>query len=133
MQRENQETIILVVDDSASVQKLVELTLRRKGYSVVSASSGVSAFASLADTPPDLILLDVMLVALDGFQICRVIRRHPDFANIPIIILSGREGEEDRRAGLEAGVDAYLTKPFKPDQLVAAVENVLAQQPMVRV
>lgn len=133
MQRETHEKIILVVDDSASVQKLVELTLRRNGYSVVSAASGVSAFASLAETPPDLILLDVMLVALDGFQICRAIRRHPDFADIPIIILSGREGESDRQAGLDAGVDAYLTKPFKPAQLVAAVENVLAEKSTVRV
>ncbi len=133
MHRENQETIILVVDDSASVQKLVELTLRRRGYSVISASSGVSAFASLAETPPDLILLDVMLVVLGGFQVCRAIRRHPDFAGIPIIILSGREGEADRRAGIDAGVDAYLTKPFKPDQLVAAVESVLASKSTVSV
>ncbi len=68
------ESTVLIVDDSASVRKLVELTLRRSGFSVISAVSGVAALATLAETRPDLILLDVMLVSLDGFQLCRAIR-----------------------------------------------------------
>jgi DNA-binding response OmpR family regulator len=127
------ESTILIVDDSASVRKLVELTLRRSGYSVISAISGVSALATLAETRPDLILLDVMLVSLDGFQLCRAIRNHPDFTEIPIIILSGREGETDRQAGLAAGVDAYLTKPFKPNQLTAIVRQLLTERAGARV
>lgn len=123
--QETSDFTILIVDDSASVRKLVELTLRRRGYTVVSATSGVSALASLAETRPDLILLDVMLDALSGFHLCRAIRRHDDLGSIPIIILSGREGEADRQAGLAAGVDAYLTKPFKPDELLEAVASQL--------
>jgi twitching motility two-component system response regulator PilG len=127
------EPTILVVDDSASVRKLVELTLRRSGFSVISATSGVAALAALAETKPDLILLDVMLVALDGFQLCRAIRNHPDYASVPIIILSGRESDSDRQSGMDAGVDAYLTKPFKPDQLSSIVQQLLANRSEVRV
>ena len=119
------ETTVLIVDDSASVRKLVELTLRRSGFSVISAMSGLEALAMLAETRPDLILLDVMLVSLDGFQLCRVIRNHPDYAETPVVILSGRESEADRQAGFDAGVDAYLVKPFKPNELTAVVNQLL--------
>ena len=93
---------VLAVDDSASIRKLVELTLRREGYSVVTADSGLKALAELARQRPDLLLLDVMLVALDGFQLCRVIRNHPEYGDLPIVILSGRETAADREAGLRA-------------------------------
>lgn len=116
---------VLVVDDSASVRKLIELTLRREGFSVISATSGIGALATLADTAPDVILLDVMLLELDGLQLCRVIRKHPKYKNTPIVMLSGRESESDRAAGLAAGVDAYLTKPFQPQVLIATVREHL--------
>ncbi len=122
---------VLAVDDSASIRKLVELTLRREGYNVVTADSGLTALASLARQRPDLLLLDVMLVALDGFQLCQVIRNHPTFSDLPIIILSGRETTADREAGLRAGVSAYLTKPFRPEQLLEAVREQLAAVPTV--
>lgn len=122
---------VLAVDDSASIRKLVELTLRRVGYTVVTADSGLKALAALARQRPDLLLLDVMLVALDGFQLCRVIRDHPQYADLPIVILSGRETEADREAGLQAGVSAYLTKPFRPEQLLEAVRAQLAAPPKV--
>ncbi|MFW6074787.1 MAG: response regulator [Chloroflexota bacterium] len=127
MPHRSEETIILVVDDSASVRKLVELTLRRNRYTVLSATSGVSALSALSENTPDLVLLDVMLESLNGFQICRAIRNNPSLADIPIIILSGREGEADRAAGFEAGVNAYLTKPFKPAALLRAVAEHLPQ------
>lgn len=119
------ELTVLAVDDSASIRKLVELTLRREGYSVVTADSGLTALAALARQRPDLLLLDVMLVALDGFQLCRAIRNHPDYGDLPIVILSGRESPADREAGLRAGVSAYLTKPFRPEQLLATVREQL--------
>jgi DNA-binding response OmpR family regulator len=122
---------VLAVDDSASIRKLVELTLRREGFDVVTADSGLTALAALARRRPDLLLLDVMLVALDGFQLCRVIREHPRYSDLPIIILSGRETEADREAGLRAGVSAYLTKPFRPEQLLATVREQLTTQPVV--
>lgn len=126
MQKTPEDVTILVVDDSASVRKLVELTLRRRGYSVISATSGIAALATLAETEPDLILLDVMLVALDGFQLCRAVRNHPRYTDVPIVILSGREGAADRQAGIDAGINAYLTKPFKPDMLLNVVQEQIA-------
>lgn len=128
MQKTPEDVTILVVDDSASVRKLVELTLRRRGYSVISATSGIAALATLAETEtePDLILLDVMLVALDGFQLCRAVRNHPRYTDVPIVILSGREGAADRQAGIDAGINAYLTKPFKPDMLLSVVQEQIA-------
>lgn len=129
--RSEGDITVLAVDDSASIRKLVELTLRREGYTVLTADSGLKALAALARQRPDLMLLDVMLVALDGFQLCRVIRDHPDYGDLPIIILSGRETEADREAGLRAGVSAYLTKPFRPEQLLDAVREQLAAPPKV--
>jgi DNA-binding response OmpR family regulator len=122
----SRDVTVLTVDDSASVRKLVELTLRREGYGVVSADSGLAALAAVAEYRPDLILLDVMLVALDGFQLCHAIRRHPEYGQTPIVILSGRETPADRERGLAAGVSAYLTKPFRPDQLLTVVREQLA-------
>ena len=122
---------VLAVDDSASIRKLVELTLRREGYTVITADSGVTALAALARQRPDLVLLDVMLVALDGFQLCRFLRDHPDYDDLPIVILSGRESVADRETGQLAGVSAYLTKPFRPEQLIEAVREQLATQPEV--
>lgn len=112
---------ILIVDDSASVRKLIELTLRREGYTLVMVDSGLAALAALAENEPDLLLLDLMLVALDGFQLCAAIRKHPRYTDLPIVMLTGREGEADRQAGFDAGVNAYLTKPFRPEDLLAAV------------
>jgi twitching motility two-component system response regulator PilG len=112
---------ILAVDDSASVRKLVEITLRREGFSVLEATSGVEALAQIAEHAVDLILLDVMLDALDGFQLCSAIRRNPRVGSIPIVILSGRETDDDRARGESVGVDAYLTKPFQPRELLDVV------------
>ena len=116
---------ILIVDDSASVRKLIELTLRREGHTMTTADSGVAALAALAEQEPDLVLLDLMLVSLDGFQICKVIRRHPRLSGVPIVMLTGREGDADRQAGYAAGVDAYLTKPFRPEDLLRTVRQFL--------
>jgi DNA-binding response OmpR family regulator len=120
------EKNILIVEDSASVRKLIELTLRREGHQLVFAESGIAALASLAECEPDLVLLDMMLVAIDGLQICSTMRKHPRYACTPVIMLTGRESEEDRSAGYDAGVDAYLTKPFRPDELLQAVRAALA-------
>jgi twitching motility two-component system response regulator PilG len=122
---------VLVVDDSASIRKLVELTLRRAGYAVVSASSGIAALAAVVEQQPDLILLDVMLDAMDGFQITRALRAHAEFRAIPIVILSGREAEADRDKGYAAGVSDYLTKPFQPDQLLLVVRQLLRLRELV--
>jgi len=118
---------VLIVDDSASIRKLVDLTLRRDGYVVFSVSSGIAALAAVADQRPHLILLDVMMDALDGFQITRALRAHPEFSDIPIVVLSGREGVNDREQGYAAGVNDYLTKPFQPEQLMRVARQQLSQ------
>ena len=119
---------ILAVDDSASIRKLVELTLRREGYTVVTAGSGLAALAAVAQHRPSLVLLDVMLVALDGFQLCRAIRANPELADLPIVMLTGRESAADRAAGEAAGVSVYLTKPFRPEELLTVVRAQLGCQ-----
>jgi twitching motility two-component system response regulator PilG len=88
---------------------------------VLEATSGVEALAQIAEHAVDLILLDVMLDALDGFQLCSAIRRNPRVGSIPIVILSGRETDDDRARGESVGVDAYLTKPFQPRELLDVV------------
>jgi CheY-like chemotaxis protein len=127
-QRSQPPRSILVVDDSASIRKLVELTLRRDGFAVTSVSSGIAALAAVAEHTPDLILLDLMLDALDGFQITRALRAHPEFRQIPIVVLTGRDGEADRDTGFAAGVSDYLTKPFQPEQLMRVVRQQLTTE-----
>ena len=84
--------VVLVVDDSPTIRKIVEITLKREGVQVVTASSGVIALATIANTPPQLILLDIMLPKVNGYQICQIIRRNPAYKHIPIVMLSGKDG-----------------------------------------
>jgi DNA-binding response OmpR family regulator len=114
--------LILVVEDEPSIAEVVSLYLRRAGYQVEIASDGWAALNALDRQLPGLIVLDVMLPGLDGFEITRRVRARGD---IPIIILTARRGEADRIAGLEMGADDYVVKPFSPQELVSRVRAVL--------
>lgn len=122
------ESTILVVDDSPTIRKVVELTLKREQMRVLSAADGLSALAIVADEKPDLVLLDIMLPRMDGYQICQIIRRNKDFKKLPIIMLSGKDGLFDRVRGKFAGSTEYVTKPFDPADLVRVVRKHLARQ-----
>jgi DNA-binding response OmpR family regulator len=113
---------ILVVDDDARTSASVSLYLRHGGYDVVTAASGAEALDLIGASPPDLLVLDLMLPEVDGLEVCRTIRER---GRIPVIMLTARSTEEDTLEGLAAGADDYVTKPFSPRELVARVGAVL--------
>jgi two-component system, OmpR family, response regulator ResD len=114
---------ILVVDDEPTILEVVELYLRREGYEVSTARSGVEALEQVARERPDLMVLDLMLPELGGLEVCRQLHAAPGAP--PIIMLTARGEETDRVVGLELGADDYITKPFSPRELVARVKAVL--------
>ncbi len=123
------EPIILIVDDSPTVRKIVQLTLQRDGMNVIAANDGLGALAAVSDYLPDLILLDINLPHMDGYHICQIVRKNPDFRETPIIMLSGRDGLFDKMRGRLAGSSEYLTKPFDSNDLVQTVRRHLAAAP----
>ena len=125
------EPVVLVVDDSPTVRKIVQLTLQREHMQVVTASDGLSALAAVADVSPDLILLDIMLPRMDGYNICQVIRKNLAYRDLPIIMLSGKDGIFDKMRGRLAGSSDYITKPFDSGDLVQTVKRYLST-PAVR-
>ena len=115
--------VVLVVDDSPTIRKIVEITLKRQGVQVVTAPSGVIALAAIANTPPQLILLDIMLPKVNGYQICQIIRRNPEYKHIPVVMLSGKDGVFDKVRGKLVGATEYITKPFEPRDLLRVVRK----------
>jgi DNA-binding response OmpR family regulator len=120
-------TTILVVDDEAPIVDLVRFTLEDAEVRVVEASDGAAALDLARRVKPDLVLLDVHMPRLDGLEVCRQLRREPDFERTPIIMLTAAGQEADRSSGLSAGADEYLTKPFSPLALLALVEALLPE------
>ncbi|MGB8346945.1 MAG: response regulator [Ktedonobacteraceae bacterium] len=117
---------VLVVDDSPTVRKIVQMTLQREHIRVITASDALSALTAVADEMPALILLDIQLPRMDGYNICQIIRKHMQFRSIPIIMLSGKDGLFDKMRGRLAGSTEYLTKPFDSAELVQTVKKYLA-------
>ncbi len=117
--------LILAVDDSLTVQRVVALTLERKGYRVLAASDGMQALSLINDQLPDLVLLDITMPRMDGYQVCRVIKQNGSTGHIPVIMLSGKDGFFDRVKGRLAGASDYVTKPFERDVLADTVEKYL--------
>ncbi|MEU2764215.1 response regulator transcription factor [Streptomyces sp. NPDC007027] len=113
---------VLVVEDDPTVAEVVVGYLHRAGYAVEQADDGPAALARFAAHRPDLVVLDLMLPAMDGFEVCRRMREH---GPVPVIMLTARGDEEDRILGLETGADDYVTKPFSPRELVLRVDSVL--------
>lgn len=113
---------VLVVDDEAQIIDLAELYLRNEGYTVRRASNGAQALAMVRDQPPDLMILDIMLPGIDGWEVTRQVRNE---SNLPIIMLTARGDPIDRVVGLELGADDYVVKPFHGRELVARVKAVL--------
>ncbi len=118
--------LVLVVDDSPTIRKIVEVTLRREGYRVNTCDNAMKALASVADDPPDLVLLDVMLPVMDGYKVCKIIKnRHRE---MPVVMLSSKDGFFDKARGKMAGSTHYITKPFEPRDLVSIVAKYIGGQ-----
>ena len=114
---------VLVVDDEPNIVELTQLYLKKEGYTVLTAHDGKMGLQLARTEKPDLIVLDLMLPELDGFEVCRRLRQ--DDSDLPIIMLTARDDDVDKIVGLELGADDYVTKPFNPRELVARVRAVL--------
>jgi DNA-binding response OmpR family regulator len=120
---------ILVVDDETALQETLAYNLTAQGYLVDTAGDGPSAIEKALKEKPDLIILDIMLPGMDGFEVCRIIRQQ---MNVPILMLTARDDEIDRVVGLEVGADDYLTKPFSLRELLARVKAMLRRVRLMR-
>jgi len=116
---------VLIVEDEPDIRALVVHHLKREGYQVSAASSGEEALRLVQAAPPDLVLLDLMMPAMDGLEVCRRLRQDPATAMLPIVMLTAKGDEVDRVLGLEIGADDYVVKPFSPKELLARVRAVL--------
>ncbi|HET9429024.1 MAG TPA: phosphate regulon transcriptional regulator PhoB [Allosphingosinicella sp.] len=116
---------ILLVEDDRSLVELLSFHLRRAEFDVETTTDGEDALLMAREAPPDLVILDWMIEGISGLEVCRRLRRLPETANVPIIMLTARGEETDRIRGLETGADDYVTKPFSPRELVARVGAVL--------
>ena len=119
---------ILIIEDEATITQLIRLYLEQANYQVLTASDGVAGLELHARERPDLVILDLMLPVMDGMEVCRRIRA---WANTPILMLTARQSEEDRIAGLELGADDYLVKPFSPREVVSRVKAILRRSSRV--
>ncbi len=116
-------TTVLVVDDSPTIQKIVAITLERKGYQVVTAANAMQALAKLNEVVPNMIFLDINLPHMDGYQVCKIIKANDLTKDVPVVMLSGKDGFFDKVRGRLAGATDYITKPFEPSTLIQAVEK----------
>lgn len=118
---------ILAVDDEQSIVRLIEVTLTRKGYEVITATNGREALCVAETERPDLILMDVMMPYMDGFEAMRHLKANEATRGIPVIMLTAKRHDADLLHGLEAGAASYLTKPFNPMELIVLVERMLEE------
>ena len=118
---------ILLVDDEADTFEVLGFKLREAGFEPIQAGDGKAALVKARSERPALIVLDLMLPEIDGLDVCRLLRRDPSTASIPIIMLTAKAAETDRIVGLEIGADDYVTKPFSPRELVLRVKKLLAR------
>jgi phosphate regulon transcriptional regulator PhoB len=116
---------VLIIEDDRDIVELVRYNLASEGFEVGSSPDGLSGLAQIRKSPPDVLLLDLMLPKMPGLEVCREIRRDPSLNRLPILMLTARGEEADRVVGLEMGADDYVTKPFSPRELVARVRALL--------
>ena len=114
---------VLVIDDSNTIRRSAEIFLRQGGHEVVLAEDGFDALAKVSDHAPDLIFCDILMPRLDGYQTCAIIKRNPRFTQVPVIMLSSKDGLFDKARGRMVGSEDYLTKPFTKKQLLRAVQE----------
>jgi len=115
---------VLVIDDSNTIRRSAEIFLKQGGHEVMLAEDGFDALAKVNDYQPHLIFCDILMPRLDGYQTCAIIKRNPKFAQVPIVMLSSKDGVFDKARGRMVGAQDYLTKPFTKDQLLHAVGQI---------
>jgi DNA-binding response OmpR family regulator len=120
---------ILIADDEPNIVLALEFLMKKEGYEVQTVSDGEEALRTIEKSPPDLILLDIMMPKLDGYEVCQRIRSDPSMKDIVIIMLTAKGREVEREKGLALGADFYITKPFSTREVVQKVREVLAGHP----
>lgn len=121
-------TRILVIDDEPDMVSAIKLRLEANGYEVIAGKDGPEGLNKARMEKPDLIILDIMLPKLDGFKVCRMLKYDEKFKNIPVIMFSAKVQKRDIERGKEMGADAYITKPFKADELLAKMKELLGEK-----
>ncbi len=116
---------IIIVDDDRDTREMLTLAFELEGYEVSQAANGLRLISSLHVDKPDLIVLDVMMSWIDGFELCRSIKKNEEFKDIPVVFLSARKSAEDTRRGLEAGADGYFAKPVQVEELLRKVRELV--------
>lgn len=119
---------ILVVEDEESLLKLESILFTSKGYQVTGVRGGLDALRSISQQRPDLVVLDIMLPDMDGFEVCRSIKEDPETRSIPVVMLTAKKSSRDLEAGRVAGADAYITKPFKSVKVLEVIGGLLGNQ-----
>ncbi len=120
---------ILIIEADPTALRLTEYTLKQRGYQVITTSNGLEGIITAQKEAPDLIILDVMLPGVDGYEVCKRLRAGIQTAEIPILIISGKAHEEDIAIGFKAGANDYLPKPATPSNIIARVERLLLVRP----
>jgi DNA-binding response OmpR family regulator len=118
---------ILVVDDEPDILETIKMRLEANGYNVLTATDGNEGYKKAKTELPDLIILDLMLPGLDGYQVCRLLKFDENYRHTPIIMLTAKSQEEDKMWGEKAGANYYLTKPFRPNELLQKVKELLGE------
>lgn len=124
---------ILVVDDEIYIVHILEFSLTMEGYQVLTAADGEEAMRLIEQERPDLVVLDIMMPKMDGYEVCRRLRQDEQLKGIPVILLSAKGRAVDREVGLQAGADDYITKPFSPRKLLEKIRDLLDRDELPKV
>lgn len=116
---------VIIVDDDRETREMLALALSREGFEVSQAANGLRLISTLHVDQPDLILMDVNMSWIDGFELCRAVRKNEEFKDIPVVFISARSTEEDMKRGLDAGASAYFTKPVELSTLIARIRQLI--------
>jgi two-component system alkaline phosphatase synthesis response regulator PhoP len=118
---------VLVVDDEVYILHILDFILGAENYDVITATNGEQALEKVREEKPDLVVLDIMMPKLDGYETCKALKGNPETKNIPVILLSAKGRNVDQKVGFEVGADDYITKPFSPRKLVERINAILGQ------
>ncbi len=118
-------SIVLIVEDSVAQREMITDLLKASGLTVTHASDGLEALEAIQTTPPDLVVLDIVMPRMNGYEVCRRLKSDPKTQNVPVVMCSSKGEEFDRYWGMKQGADAYIAKPFQPTELVGTVRQLL--------
>ncbi|MGD1902402.1 MAG: response regulator transcription factor [Geitlerinemataceae cyanobacterium] len=116
---------VLVIEDSATQREMIADLLRKNGLTVIEATDGIEALDKIQISPPDLVILDIVMPKMNGYEVCRRLKADPSMQGVPVVMCSSKGEEFDRYWGMKQGADAYVAKPFQPNELVGTVKQML--------